>query len=201
MVPEDFEEKVAMSRGFQFSGWDNKTGLDGKWLASNDFDHWDVKNYYYNNFTKYYGETEMKVCFPIVVQNIDPMLICRTYTVEDLINMETRDISSWSSVYGRNKGRFEADVVVFSMIILFGTLGKCLFVFKKLILFWPVELSNTLVCFLFFGGLSCEGIFKTQNKTKHRVQSPSLNNGHLELLQLVNQQHKIPLFSFNVCIQ
>ncbi len=124
-IPETHEKQLALARAFRFSTWLNKTGGTGNWLASNEFDLEDIERYYYDNYTKNFEERDMYVCFPIVMKDAPSLIICRTYNPEEFEETKNMNVGSWSSVYERNKGHLEGDLVVFAFIILFGTAGEC----------------------------------------------------------------------------
>ena len=122
-IPEDYDKKIRLARSLQFGTWTNMTGLTGQWLASRDYTNEDIKNYYYENF----NAGDMFVCCPIIIQNQDSLLICSNFNKNTFKEMEAMDLGSWASLYDRNKGRLEADFVVFSIIVLLGTAGESSF--------------------------------------------------------------------------
>ena len=126
-LPDDYERRIGIARGLQFTSWNNRSGLTGQWIASVDFNYLDIKNYYHKNVNT--SETkDVFICYPIIVQNMDPIIICRTYNEESFDEIETFNPATWASIYERNKGRIEADFVVFSLVILFGTVGKYVYI-------------------------------------------------------------------------
>ena len=119
-IPEDYKKKTGLARSLQFGTWSNKTGLTGQWMAFRDYTHADIKNYYYDNF----DSGDLFVCSPIIIQGQDSLLICRNFNKNTFDETEAMDLGSWGSLYGRNKGRLEADFAVFSIVVLFGTAGE-----------------------------------------------------------------------------
>ena len=115
-LPDDYEKRIGLARSLQFSTWRNNTELMGGWIAAREYNVSDIKNYYYENINNL-DSKDMEICFPVIVQNVEPFIICQICNEETFKEIEKPDWGTWSSIYERNEGRIEADLVVFLKIL------------------------------------------------------------------------------------